>query len=172
MGGGGAEYKNTDQLRSKLNNSSSILWRELRSYQGSPQINLAGSIWGSFWGTRRSRGVPWSKLYSDKKRVTKHLEGIQNVSVPNLLCMPFLKLFWTKIWPETIGSHERRGANALLFYVCFLSNFIVARELSHCTRLNLSRVIRLYQFYCDLINLTVFKFIMNRRILLYQDYCD
>ena len=39
-------------------------------------------------------------------------------------------------------------------------------KLSHCTRLNVIRVILLCQFYCDLSNPTVCKFIVNRLILL------
>ena len=57
---------------------------------------------------------------------------------------------------------EGRGAIARLLRL----------ELSHCTMLNVSRVMLLHQFYCDLSNPTVCKFIMNRLILRYQDYCD
>ena len=53
------------------------------------------------------------------------------------------------------------------FYFQLSFQTLLRLQLSDCTRFNVSRVILLYQFYCDLSNPTVCKFIVNR-----QDYCD
>ena len=68
---------------------------------------------------------------------------------------------WVFLLQKNAAKRNMSGA------VCALSMY----KLSHCTRFNVIRVL-LCQFYCDFSNPTVCKFIVNRLILLYQDYFD